>query len=103
VSAVATALRELWGLFVEDPSLTLGILGCLLIAAFAFPALRLRDEWRGPLLFVLLAIVLWENVRRSATTTRSLDHVNHPTLTRTVGTADTSSAPPASSPRSPTG
>jgi hypothetical protein len=67
VSAVATALRESWGLFVEDASLTLGILGCLLIAAFAFPALRLRNEWRAPVLFVLLAIVLWENVRRSAT------------------------------------
>ncbi|MEA2714554.1 MAG: hypothetical protein QOK27_2515 [Gemmatimonadales bacterium] len=70
MSAAATALRELWGLFVEDASLTLGILGCLLIAAFAFPVLRLRDGWRGPVLFGLLAIVLWENVRR-ATATRS--------------------------------
>jgi hypothetical protein len=67
VSAAATALRQLWGLFVEDGSLTFGILGCLLIAAFALPALRLRDAWRGPVLFGLLAIVLWENVRRSAT------------------------------------
>jgi hypothetical protein len=66
VSAAATALRELWGLFVEDASLTLGILACLLIAAFAFPVLRVRDAWRGPLLFGLLTIVLWENVRRSA-------------------------------------
>lgn len=72
MSAVATALRELWGLFVEDASLTLAILGCLVIAVFAFPVLRLRDEWRGPLLFVLLAIVLWENVRRSATATQRL-------------------------------
>ncbi len=71
MSAAATALRELWGLFVEDASLTLGILGCLLIAAFAFPVLRLRDAWRGPVLFGLLAIVLWENVRRGATATRS--------------------------------
>ena len=67
MNPAATALRELWGLFVEDASLTLGILGCLLIAAFALPALRLRDAWRGPVLFGLLAIVLWENVRRSAT------------------------------------
>jgi len=66
VNAVAAALRELWGLFVEDASLTLGILVCLVIAAFAFPALGLRDAWRGPLLFVLLALVLLENVRRSA-------------------------------------
>jgi hypothetical protein len=73
VSAAATALRELWGLFVEDVSLTLGILGCLLIAAFVFPALRLRDAWRGPALFGLLAIVLWESVRRGgASSPRSL-------------------------------
>jgi hypothetical protein len=65
VNAVATALRQLWGLFVEDASFTLGILGSLVIAAFAFPALGLRDAWRGPALFVLLAIVLLENVRRS--------------------------------------
>jgi hypothetical protein len=69
VRAAATGLRELWLLFVEDASFTLGILGCLLIAALAFPALRLRDAWRGPALFGLLALVLWENVRRSATAT----------------------------------
>jgi hypothetical protein len=80
VSAAAKALRELWGLFVEDASLTLGILGCLLMPAFAFPALRLRDVWRGPLLFGLLAIVLWENVRRSATATRSFDTKSTATL-----------------------
>jgi hypothetical protein len=66
VNAVVAALRELWGLFVEDGSLTLGILVCLAIADFAFPALGLRTAWRGPVLFVLLAIVLVENVRRSA-------------------------------------
>ena len=73
MSAAATALRELWGLFVEDASLTFGILGCLLIAAVAFPPLRLRDAWRGPVLFGLLAIVLWENVRRSANGKRRFD------------------------------
>jgi len=66
VNAVATALRDLWGLFVEDASLTLGILVCLVIAAFAFPALGLRDAWRGPGLFVLLAVILLENVRRTS-------------------------------------
>jgi hypothetical protein len=79
MNAVATALRELWGLFVEDASLTLGILACLVIAALAFPALRLRDAWRGPVLFVLLVIVLLENVRRSARPLPS---------DRKVGTAD---------------
>ena len=66
MNAVATALRQLWGLFVEDVSFTLGILGSLVIAAFAFPAVGLRDAWRGPALFVLLAVVLLENVRRGS-------------------------------------
>ena len=66
MNAVTSALRELWGLFVEDASLTLGIVVCLVLAAFAFPALALPVAWRGPVLFAVLAIVLWENVRRSA-------------------------------------
>jgi hypothetical protein len=66
VNPVATALRQLWGLFVEDASFTLGILGSLVIAAFAFPALGLRGAWRGPVLFVLLGVVLLENVRRTS-------------------------------------
>jgi len=66
VTPLATALHSLWGLFVEDASLTLGILIWLVIAAFALPALGLRDRWGGPVLFVLIALVLLENVRRSA-------------------------------------
>jgi hypothetical protein len=66
VSAVTTGIRELWGLFVEDASFTLGIICSVAIAAFAFPAVALSSAWRGPILFVLLAIVLLENVRRSA-------------------------------------
>jgi hypothetical protein len=66
MTALATALRSLWGLFVEDASLTLGILVWFMIAAFALPALGLRDGSGGPVLFLLLAFVLLENVRRSA-------------------------------------
>lgn len=66
MSAIAAAVRELWGLFVEDASFTLGILVCLAIAVFAFPALGLGLALRGLALFLLLAIVLLENVRRSA-------------------------------------
>ena len=66
MTALGMALGSLWGLFVEDASLTLGILIWLGIAAFALPALGLRDAWGGPVLFVLLALVLLENVRRSA-------------------------------------
>ena len=66
VAPLRTALGSLWGLFVEDASLTLGILVWLMVAAFVLPALGLRDAWGELLLFVLLALVLLENVRRSA-------------------------------------
>jgi hypothetical protein len=66
ITAVGTALGSLWALFVEDASLTLAILVWFAIAAFALPALGLRDARGGAVLFVLLALVLLENVRRSA-------------------------------------
>ena len=59
------AVRELWGLFVEDASFTVAILVCIAFAAFVLP--RVVDQhWRGPILFVALALALFENVRRSA-------------------------------------
>lgn len=59
-------MKAIWELFVEDPSFTLGIIVCLIIAAFVLPHLPMADWWRGPILFVLLAIVLVENVVRSS-------------------------------------
>lgn len=66
MSAVAAALKELWGLFVEDASFTIAIIVTLIVSAFVFPVTYLRPAWRGIALFLLLAIVLLENVRRSA-------------------------------------
>ncbi len=66
MNAITTAIREVWGLFVEDASFTIGILICLALAIFVFPHLVPGAVWRGPLLFVILALVLFENVRRSA-------------------------------------
>lgn len=66
MNAVVTALKEIWGLFVEDASFTIGILVCVALAAFVFPRVIADAGWRGPVLFVLLALVLFENVRRSA-------------------------------------
>ena len=63
---VITALRELWGLFVEDASFTAGILVCLALAVFVIPRVVMDERWRGPLLFGALALMLFENVRRSA-------------------------------------
>ena len=59
-------LREIWGLFVEDPSFTLGMIVCLIIAVYALPHMPIAPAWRGPVLFLLLAIVMVENVVRSA-------------------------------------
>lgn len=66
MNAITTALKEIWGLFVEDASFTIGILVCVALAAFAFPRLIADAAWRGAVLFVLLALVLLENVSRSA-------------------------------------
>lgn len=61
-----TALRELWGLFIEDASLTIGILACVGLAAWAMPRLGTRPALRGPLLVAALGAVLVENVLRAA-------------------------------------
>jgi len=66
MSAFATALREIWGLFVEDASFTLGIIVCLILAAYVLPHVSITPAWRGPLFFVMLAAMLVENVARSA-------------------------------------
>lgn len=59
------AVRELWGLFVEDASFTVAILVCIALAVFVLP--RVADEhWCGPILFGALSLILFENVRRSA-------------------------------------
>lgn len=66
--AIVSAIGELWGLFVEDPTFTLGMLVCLAIARFLLPAIHMPLPWRGIALFVMLAVVLVENVWRSART-----------------------------------
>ncbi len=64
--AFLAAVGQVWGLFVEDASLTAGILGCIALATFLLPRIGLPPIWRGPILFLGLGIVLVENVRRSA-------------------------------------
>ena len=66
MKAITAAIRELWGLFVEDASFTIGILVCIALAIFVFPRVVAGGHSRGPLLFGALALMLFENVRRSA-------------------------------------
>lgn len=63
---LGTALQELWGLFVEDGSFTIGIIICVAVASFLLPHSPIPSQWRGVAFFVILALVLIENVRRSA-------------------------------------
>jgi len=66
MSAFVTAVREVWGLFVEDATFTLGMIVCLVVAGYVLPHVSITPAWRGPLFFAMLAAVLVENVVRSA-------------------------------------
>jgi hypothetical protein len=66
MNALVTALQEVYGLFVEDGSLTLALLVWIAIAAFLFPHVPGGASWRAPVLFLGIALLLLENVLRSA-------------------------------------
>jgi hypothetical protein len=65
MKTLINALHEVYGLFVEDGSYTAALLVWLLLAALVLPAL-VRPAWLAPLWFAGLALVLLENVARSA-------------------------------------
>ena len=66
MSAVRIAIAELWGLFVEDATLTIGTLACVALAAFVMPRIGVPLQWRAPLLFAAVVLMLLENVYRGA-------------------------------------
>ncbi|MEP7067536.1 MAG: hypothetical protein ABI889_15985 [Gemmatimonadota bacterium] len=66
MNALRTAFTELWGLFVEDATLTVGTLICIAVAAFALARLGAPAHWRAPILFVSVVLMLLENVYRGA-------------------------------------
>lgn len=59
------AISELWGLFVEDGSFALAILIWIAVTVFILPRF-VPGKWRGPVAFAGLAIILVENVLRTA-------------------------------------
>lgn len=63
-------LSEVWGLFVEDGSYAVAIGLWLAVVAFGLSKLPI-DGLKGPMLFVGLALVLIENVRRTAAKKKS--------------------------------
>ena len=66
MKALLVAMHELWGLFVEDATLTIGTLVCIALAAFVVPRLGIAAQWRAPVLFGAVVLMLLENVYRGA-------------------------------------
>lgn len=65
MNVFVTAIKEVYGLFVEDGSYAASILIWLLVAALVLPHAAL-GIWRAPLLCAGLLFLLVENVLRSA-------------------------------------
>ncbi len=66
MNVILTAIKEVYGLFVEDGSYAASIVVWVLVTALVFPHLPALGLWRAPLLFVGLLFLLVENVRRTA-------------------------------------
>ena len=61
-----TILREIFGLFVDDGSFAVWILGWLGLTVFLAPHLGLVSRWNGFFLFAGLAVILvWSAMRAS--------------------------------------
>lgn len=65
MGAFVTAIKEVYGLFVEDGSYAVAIVVWLLVAGLALPYVGAAG-WRAPLLLAGLLVILCENVLRSA-------------------------------------
>ena len=63
---LVSILREVFGLFVDDGSLALAILIWIAVVGLALPAFGLPSAWRAIILFAGCALILAENVARSA-------------------------------------
>ena len=69
MSWLRSVLKELWGLFVEDGSFALAIAVWIASTVLLLPKL-LPQRWKGPIEFAGFAVVLMENVLRSAKRSR---------------------------------
>ena len=60
------AARELLGLFVDDGSLAIAVLAWIAAAVLVFPRLPIGGGWLAVALFLGLALILVENLLRTA-------------------------------------
>ena len=66
MNALKAMLREMFGLFVDDGSLAIAVLGWLALLRLLLPQLPLPALWHGVILFAgLLAILLESALRRA--------------------------------------
>jgi hypothetical protein len=65
VKTLLAAVREVWGFFVGDLSHALAILVWVAVVAVLARSVG-HHAWLGPALFLGLAVILIENVRRAA-------------------------------------
>lgn len=63
---LAGALKQLYGLFVDDGALSLAICVWLLVAWFGLPHVIANESARSIVLFVGLAALLADSVRRGS-------------------------------------
>jgi predicted PurR-regulated permease PerM len=66
MNAIVTAIKEVYGLFVEDGSYAAGILIWLVFAIVVFAHVQRLGGFRAPILLAGLLALLVENVVRSA-------------------------------------
>lgn len=66
MNALKAMLREMFGLFVDDGSLAIAVLGWLALLRLLLPQLPVPALWHGVILFTgLLAILLESALRRA--------------------------------------
>jgi hypothetical protein len=66
VSALITALRKFFKLFVDDGSMAVALILWSLSAGFLLPRLPTAAGWDGPILFLGYLVILAENLHRTA-------------------------------------
>ena len=67
---LANAFKQIYGLFVDDGLLSLGVCVWLLVVWFALPHVVASETARPIILFAGLAVLLADSVRRGSTSGR---------------------------------
>ena len=61
-----SALREFFGLFIDDGSIAIALVLWSAAAGYFLPDLPIKADWDGPILFLGYLLILAENLHRTA-------------------------------------